>query len=488
MFRNYLIIALRNLKRNLSFTIINVIGLSVAMAISVVSLLYISNEFSYDRFHINKDRIYRVILKSESNNEGTSITPITTAGIGPTLIYNIPVVESMVRLTDPRECFLNYQEKSYPADLMMYADSSFFKLFSFSLLIGDENNVLSEPYTAVLSKSFALKLFQDADQALGQIVKLNNKDQLLVTGIANDPPIQSHLQFDMLISFSSLYKDPQMHLGWDGGHNYYTYILLKDKAGIEQLENKLPPILEENINYKYRQYGESWSLLFQPLNQVHMYSDFSSDIHTRGNLRFVFILLTITLFVLFIACINFINLTTAASLSRMKEVGVRKVVGAKRLQIIWQFLTETIILSIVSLILAFFVIEIVQTFLPSILDDQYLTEQIRIYNSSFIRILAVMILVILFIGVVAGIYPAIYMSRFQAVKVLKGHLGTSKNKPVFRSLLIVFQFSISAILIICTLIIVSQVNYLLKQDLGYNPENKLVISLSSPSTASSYKA
>jgi len=487
MFKNFLIIGVRSLKRNLSFTIINIIGLAVAMAITVVSLLYITNEFSYDRFHLNKEHIYRIILKSESNTEGTSTSSIATAGIGPTLIKEIPEVESMVRLSNPRECFLNHNENNYPAHLMMYADSTFFSIFSFNLIIGDKKNILNQPYTTVLTKSLALKLFQDVNQAIGKVVQLNNKDQLLVTGIADDPPIQSHLQFDMLISFSSLYNDPQMYLGWDGGHNYYTYILLKDRSKISHVEERLAPILEENINYKYKQFGDTWSLLFQPLKKVHMFSDLSSDIYTRGNLKFVFILFTITLFVLFIACINFINMTTAAALSRMKEVGVRKVVGANRTQIIWQFLTETIILTFISLILAFFIIEIVQTFLPSILNDPFLVEQINIYNSSFLQISAVMIFALLFVGVVAGSYPAMYMSKIQIVRVLKGHLSVTKSKLVFRSLLIVFQFTISAILILCTLIIVTQVNYLLKQDLGFNPDKKLIISLSSESSSESYE-
>lgn len=488
MLKNYLIIALRNLKRNLSFTIINVIGLSVAIAITIVSLLYISNEFSYDQFHKNKDRIYRVILKSESTSEGTTTSSVATAGIGPSLLEEIPEIESMLRLSNHSNCFFSYDEKIYPANNMMYADSTFFQLFSFKLLLGNPKDVLAQPYSAVLTRSFARKTFNDEQDALGKTLRLNSKDNVLITGIAEDPPIQSHLQFDVLISFSSLYQDPQMHLGWNGGHDYYTYILLKEKAELLQVEERLAPILEKNINYLYRQFGDTWSLLFQPLVKAHLFSDFDWDISTRGNLKFIFILFTITIFVLFIACINFINLTTAAALSRMKEVGIRKVVGASRSQIIWQFLTETIILTIVSLVLAFFIIEIAQTFLPSILNDPYLVEQIRIYNSSFLRIAAIMIFVLLFVGVVAGSYPAIYMSNFQAVKVLKGHLGLSGNKPVLRSLLIVFQFTISAVLMLCTLIILSQINYLLKQDLGYNPENKLIVSLGSESSANSYQA
>ena len=488
MIKNYLITAIRNLRRNLSFTIINVIGLSVAMAITVVSLLYISNEFSYDRFHVNKDRIYRVILKTESNSEGTCTTSEATAGIAPSLYEEIPEVESMLRLSNPRSCFVNFEEKNFPASNMMYADSSFFNIFSFNLVLGNPKSVLVAPYTAVLSKSFARKIFEDEQKAIGKSILLNNKDKIQITGITEDPPVQSHLQFDILISFTSLYKDPEMYLGWNGGHSYYNYILIKENSKVQSLETQLSPILEKNINSFLRPYGVEWFLQFQPLKDVHLFSDFDNDIFTRGNLNFIFILLTVTLFVLFIACINFINLTTTASLSRMKEVGVRKVVGATRSQIIWQFMAETIILSLVSLILAFFIIEIVQTFLPSILNDPYLIDQIRIYNSSFWRISVVMIIVMLFVGVVAGSYPAIYISRFQAVKVLKGHLGLTKNKPVFRSLLIVFQFATSAILILCTLIIVSQMTYLLKQDLGFNPENKLIVSLGSEASADSYEA
>lgn len=488
MLKNYLIIALRSLKRNLSFTIINVIGLSIAMAITLVSLLYISNEFFYDQFHKNKDRIYRIILKSESNSEGTSTSSVATAGIGPSLVEEIPEIESMLRLSNPNNCFFSYDEKNFAAENMMYADSTFFEMFSFKLLIGNQKKVLNLPYTAVLTRSFARKIFENEQEAIGKTLQLNNKDRIIITGISEDSPVQSHLQFDALISFSSLYNDPQMHLGWNGGHRYFNYILLSDKTEIQQVEEQLEPIIEKNINTMLRPYGVEWFLLFQPLVKAHLFSDYDSDIFTRGNLKFIFILFTLTIFVLFIACINFINLTTAASLSRMKEVGVRKVVGAKRWQIIWQFLIETIILTIVSLVLAFFIIEIAQTFLPSILKDQYLVEQIQIYNSSFLQISAIMIFILLFVGVIAGSYPAIYMSRFQAVKVLKGHLGLSRNKPVLRSLLIVFQFTISAVLILCTLIILSQMNYLLKQDLGYDPQNKLIIPLDSESSVNNYEA
>ncbi|MBN2172603.1 MAG: ABC transporter permease [Bacteroidales bacterium] len=488
MLFNYIIIAIRNFKRNLSFTVINVAGLSVAMAITAVSLLYIINEFTFDRFHVKKDRIYRVILKSESASEGRTTSSIATAGIGPSLQAEVPEVEAMVRLSNPTGCFFSFDGKNFPARNMMYVDSSFFEMFSFKLAEGDPQNILTRPFSAVLTRSMARKIFMDEYIAVGQIIMMDNKDNLQVTGIVDDPPLQSHLQFDALVSFTSLYQDPQMYLDWNGGHNYCTYILLHENSEIQQVEKRLPPILEKSINSLLHEYGIEWSLMFQPLREVHMFSNLDADIETQGNLKFILVLFTITIFVMFIACINFINLSTAAALSRMKEVGVRRVVGATRRQIIRQFMTETVILSVISLVLAFIIIEIVQAFLPLLINNDTLVEQIRVYNSSFLQIVVVMIFILVFTDVVAGSYPALYISKFRAAKILKGHLALSKSKPVFRSVLIVFQFAVSAVLILCTLVIISQINYLLKKDLGFDSTGKLVIPLSSEKSSAAFQS
>ena len=237
MFKNYFKIAFRNLLRNLSFTIINVIGLAIGMAITLLSLLYITNEFTFDHFHENKESIYRVILKSESNSEGTTTSSIATAGIGPSLLKEIPEVEAMVRYSSPRGGFFSYNNKNFQADYIMYADSTVFKMFSFDLLQGNSETVLRQPFTAVLTSRMAKKIFGDENKAVGKVINFNNKDDILITGIVDDSPVNSHLQFDVLISFTSLYKDPRMFLGWNGGHNYYTYILLKKEANIEQVES-----------------------------------------------------------------------------------------------------------------------------------------------------------------------------------------------------------------------------------------------------------
>jgi putative ABC transport system permease protein len=486
MLLNYLLIAYRSILKHKTFSLINVIGLSVAMAICVVSFLYISNEFTFDRFHTKKDRIYRVILKSESNNEGTTTSSVATAGIGPTLYQEIPEIESMVRISNPRGGFFSYNEKNYPARNLMYTDSTFFRIFSFDLIIGNEQKILDQPYTGVLTRSMARMIFKDEIEAIGKTLELNNKHHILITGVVEDPPIHSHLQFDVLISFMSLYEDPHVYLGWNGGHSYCNYVLLKENTSIAQFETQLPSILNKHINDMLKPYGVEWSLIFQPLTKVHLFSDYDADIETKGNLNFIIILFSITLIILFLACFNFINLSTAASLSRMKEVGVRKVMGAERKQIIQQFLTETFILTVVALVLSFLIVEVVETFLPSIVNDPFLLEQLNVYNFSFWRIGLVMLFILVVTGLVAGTYPALSISKFQPVRILKGHTMGSGGKPVFRSTLVILQYTVSAILILCTLIIVTQISQLLKKDLGYNPENKLVISMGSEASSEAY--
>ena len=487
MFKNYLKTAFRSLWHNRSFTFINVLGLSVAMAITLLSLIYITGEFSFDRFHKNKNRIYRVILKMESANEGTTSSSVATAGIGPSIAEEIPEVESMVRLSNPGSGYFSYEEKNFDARNVTYADSSFFQVFSFSLLIGNPVSVLTQPYSAVITKKFASKMFGDPDKAMGKVIRFNNKDNLLITGIADDPPVNSHLQFDVLISFASLYKDPQLFLDWNGGMNYYTYVLLKKGADPAQVEKKLSGLTEKYINADLKQVGVTWSLFLQPLTRAHLHSDFDYDINTRGSLNFIFILFTISVFILAIACFNFINLTTASSLRRAKEVGVRKVAGAARKSIIAQFITETMILSVMAFIFAIVLIEFFQLWATSFISDRLLLDRLDLYHASFLQIAGVSLFILLFVGVIAGSYPAFYMSRFQPSIVIKGNLGFANSRNILRNILIVIQFVISVILIICTLVIVSQRNYFMDQNPGFDTNNTYAIDLGSETSREKYE-
>lgn len=481
MIYHYLITAFRNFRKNLLFTGINITGLAIGMAISVTALLYVLNEFSYDNFHENAGRIYRVILKMESASEGTTTSSVATAGISPSLQQDIPEVKAAVRVSTNSAGFFSHDEKVFSANHVLYADSALFTMFTFPMILGEKENALKEPYSVVLTRSQARKIFANEYEAPGQMISYNNKDQLLVTGIVEDPPINSLLQFDALISFTTLYQDPNMHLGWNGGHSYCNYILLQKGAKQEQAEERFPHILEKNINYLFEGTSNKWSLILQPLRQAHLGSSFDWDLETVGNINELIIIVSITLVVLIIACINFINLTTASSLMRMKEIGVRKVSGATRSQIIGQFISETFILSLVSLIFSLVIAEIAQIWIPNFINDPVIIEKLKIHNYSLFQLLGIMMVVLVFVSLVAGGYPAFYLSRFQAAKVLKGQLGISKNRPVFRNLLVVFQFFISAVLIICTLIIITQINILTKHDPGYDPENLIVIPLTSQS-------
>ncbi len=486
MFRNYLKTAFRNLWQNRSLTFINVFGLSVAMAITLLSLIYITGEFSFDRFHKNKGRIYRVILKMESNAEGTEVSSVATAGIGPSLAEEVPEVESMVRLSYPSGGYFTVGEKNFDARYVSYADSSFFDLFSFQLLYGNPKSVLTQPYSAVLTKKFAAKLFDDPEKAMGKVIRFNNKDNLLITGIVKDPPVNSHLQFDVLISFASLYKDPQMFLDWNGGMNYFTYVLLKKGSDPVQVDKKLNALAEKYINADLRPIGVSWSLFLQPLLKIHLHSNFN-DIFTQGSMNHILILFTISMFILAIACFNFINLTTASSLRRAKEVGVRKVAGAASRSIIAQFITETMILSLIAFIFAIVLIEIFQLWAPNVVSDHLLLDRLDIYHASIFQITGVSLFILLFAGIIAGSYPAFYMARFQPSVVIKGKLGVSAAKNNVRNVLIVIQFVISVILIVCTLVIVSQRNFFLGQNPGFETKNTYAIQLGSETAMEKYE-
>ena len=473
MFKNYVIIAFRNLWRNKLYSLINIFGLAIGIALSIMMFLYVYNELTYDNFHEFKDRIYIVELKNDNVNEGTSISAIATAGIGPSLLEEMPEVENMVRFSNHRPGFFSYNQKNYSVKNIIYSDSSVFDIFSFRLIKGNPKTALTEPFTIVLTEKTAEKIFGNNDP-IGKIIKFNNKENLLINGIVENPPENSQIKFNALISFTTLYKMPNMFLGWDGGHSYYTYIKLNQNASIQQLYGKLPSFMEKHINYKYRQFGSVLSLIFEPLEKIHLYSKVSGDLPTSGNLNQIYILSGIAIFILLIACINFINLSTAMSIKRAKEVGLRKVVGATKGKIITQFLGESFLLSFISLIIALIIIEIIQPVFNSLVYSN-----LNLYDQSNITILVGLILITIISGLFAGSFPAFYISGFQPVTILKGGFNTIKGKPVLRKILIFVQFFITSILIVSTITFFLQLNFLKNKDLGFNKGNVILLGLTS---------
>jgi len=439
------------------------------MALSLLMFNYVYTELSYDTFHEHRNSIYRINLADESvgNNEG--ISAVTTAAIGPSLIEDFPEVDNMVRFSSRKSGFFTWQERNYDQTGLVYADSSLFKVFSFKLLTGNSKTALVEPFSIVLTESTAQKIFGQTDIA-GQIIRYNNEYDYKVTGVVEDPPGNSQLKFNALFSFSTLYSLPDTYLDWNGGHDYYTYIKLNQNASIEDLNRKLPAFTNKHINERV---GTEWILYPEPLLNIHLHSDTYADLPTKGSLSKIYNFSLLSVFILLIACINFINLSTAQSIKRAREVGLRKVVGATKKQLISQFLGESLLLSAISLTFSFVLIEL---FEPAF--NQILGTNFHFFAQADFILVAIMILVPAFTGFAAGSIPAFYISRFQPAISIKG-INIKKGKPVLRNALVVFQFLISTVIIVSTLVIYSQIQFMQGKGLGFNKDNVVVVELTS---------
>jgi putative ABC transport system permease protein len=410
-----------------------------------------------------------------------------TAGVGPSFEAEIPEIESMVRVSNPRETFVSNNEKNYTARSVIYADSAFFKIFSFPLIMGNPNTVLRNPFQAVITKSFATKIFKDINDVVGKTIRLNDKNNLVISGIVEDPPKNSHLRFDLVISFASLYENPQSYLGWNGGWRYLTYLLLYKGSDYKKAESQFVPIAEENINRENREIGTSWNYFLQPLNKVHFSSGLGWDINTRGSKSMLLLFIFVSAIILIIACINFVNLSTVSAINRMKEVGIRKVSGASRRQVISQFLTETMLVTVISLVHALILIELFFLLLSRLIGDEYVLEKFQLYNSSFFHLAGIIIFIILAVGLIAGSYPAWLMSGLKPSVSVKGKFSFGKGTSFVQNILILIQFTIAIIFIVCTLVVASQLNYLVTSDKGFDPVNKLIIPLNTEASMNSFE-
>lgn len=480
MFKNYLIVAIRNILRNKMFSIINILGLTIGMAATLLITEYIIHELSFDKFHTQKEQIYRVIIQQEKDGS-IEFADIITAAVGESIVNDFPEAISMVRFSNPRAGYFSHNDKNYYETQITYADSTVFEILSFRLISGDTRRALAEPRSVVITEKLSKKMFGEADP-LGKVIGYNGEEQLMVTGVVADLPENSSIQLDAMISFSSLYQMPDMHLDWDGGWNYSAYILLAKGTGPVQMQPGFEDFMEKHINYKYRQHGFVLSLILQPLNEIHLYSGRDYGLEGKGRLTNLFVFSSIAFLILLIACFNFMNLSTARSIRRAKEVGIRKVAGANRQTIIWQFMGESVLTSIIALTLALILIE---AFQPAF--NMVIGRELHLYQQPGIIMMAIFVAMVVFTGILAGSYPAFFMSRFQVVRVIKGNFVQHKGKPVFRNILVVLQFLISAFLIFGTLVIQSQIRYLQTKQLGFDKENVAVISMTTENARTSYE-
>ncbi len=478
MFKNYLKTTLNNIKKHQFFSIINILGLSIGIASSLFVALHITEELSYDHFNEYGDRIQRVYVKAQLGDQKIQSTN-TPGQMANALNSEVPGIENATTFRDWGSTSFMYGDKKFIETKAIVADSNFLKVFTYPLLHGDKNTALNEPNSVVLMEDLAIKYFGSTSEAIGKLMVIDGDSvSFKVTGVAENVPANSHLKFTSILSinsFARLRNEPWLN------NNMQTYYVLKENANVEQIVEQLEvlaqkyvsPILEQFMGGtldQMRANGGEFRYGSQPLYDIHLYSTLTDELDTQGDINYIYILLAIGIFILAIASINFMNLSTAKSANRAKEVGLRKTMGATRGQLIGQFLTESMVFSILSALLALLV---VYMFLPSY---NLLTGKLLLIENIFQPVmLAVLFITVLLVGLLAGSYPAFYLTSFEVIDVIKGKLNAgSKNKSI-RGVLVTFQFWISIVLIISTAIVYKQLDYAQSKKLGIDKDQVMYV-------------
>ncbi|MBS1933627.1 MAG: ABC transporter permease [Bacteroidetes bacterium] len=471
MIKNYFKIAFRSLWRHRAFSLINILGLAVGMTACFLIYMYVSFEKSYDSFNTKADRIFRVVTEFKTPSDEVHVA-VTTPAVAFNLKNDFPEVESFVRFnTDGylvRKGNFKYQEKE-----SMLADSTVFSVFDFPLIYGDKKTALKEPMSIVLSQTAAKKYFGDTNPVGQQVLLTGAGINARVTGVMKDIPENSHLKADMFVSMTS-YQPIYQYINPDSNwnvNNTYTYILLRPNADYHALESKLTSFVELHLGSQQKRDQSKLILHLEPLRGIYLHSSYRhwGGIEA-GNVSNVNIFSVVAVFILLIACINFINLTTARSAERAKEVGVRKVIGAERMQLTTQFIGESIIISLFAFVLAVLLCALLMPLFNQLAGK---TISADIFSKP-VNIVSLFILAVA-IGVVAGIYPSLVLSSFKPVNVLKGRFSSGTQGLLLRKGLVVFQFAISIMLIIGTIVVYTQLGFMRNQDLGFSKEQTMVV-------------
>ncbi|MFC2139142.1 ABC transporter permease [Bacteroidota bacterium] len=464
MLKNYFKVAIRNIFRQWSYTILNVLGLSLGLTCFILITLFIQFEFSYDKFNENYDNIYRIEM--DFNGKGQLIALMHPA-VGPALVEEYPEIINFARFSNMgnRVILDAGEERKYNENFGWWAENSFFEIFSYSFVRGNPKTALDEPYSIVLTETTAEKFFSDSNP-IGQTIRINNSYDCKVTAVLKDPPKNSHINFHFIVSYKTYEKEitPDYLSNWRVV-NGYTYVHLSDNVSLESINSKVKDIFRKYISPEYPS-----NLYLKPLSELHLYSNVLGELGPSGDLNTIIIYLAIGVFILLIASVNFMNLSTARSMKRAREVGMRKVAGASRIDLMLQFLGESILLTFISLAFSLVFVGILLAEFNSLVGREIsfgLTEN---------PLMTIFLLVIgLFVGIISGSYPSIYLSRFNPVKVLRSSFKNKPKKFSDRNILVVFQFGVSAFLIIGTIIIYNQLNFLKNRNVGFEKENIIVM-------------
>ena len=470
MIKNLLLIALRNFRKDKWFSLLNILGLTIGISFSLFLIFYIKDELNYDRHFKKAERIYRINSFIQEKDKNTDWT-LTQLPLGPTLKKDYPEVEEFVRFAPRERTLFKKDNNNFYETKIYYADSTIFDVFSYKVLEGNPATALDEPGNIVITKSLAKKYFGTKNSAVGQTLK-TVYDVYNVTAVIEDLPQNSHLRFDMLISMATFLKEnPPNQYSW-GNFGYFTYVVLKPGADANAFNNKLKPMYDKYMAALFSQFNVKMHYGVQNITDIHLHSKLQNEPEELGSMTYIWIFSAVAFFMLLIGCINYMNLTTARSARRAKEIGIRKVTGSSKNQLVLQFLSESLVTAFVAALLSVLVVFLLLPSFNSISGKSFSMGTLLQPQN-----LLILFCVLLFTGLLGGSYPAFYLSAFKPVSILKGSLSKASGNVNLRRALVVLQFSISMIMVICTWVVYRQLSYLRNKDMGFDKSQVMSVTI-----------
>ncbi len=483
MIRSYFKVTYRNLLRQKSFAFINIFGLAIGLACSILIGLYVNHEYSYDKFNHHYDRLYRVMLDFKMGTN-TMSGPLSPAPMATEILRQLPEIETAVRIRHQGNNAVRTDNGTFYVEKFFFADSNFFEIFNVHFISGDPKTALIRPYTVVITEQTSKNLFGTTN-SVGNSFRITNGDSTLyeVTGVVKQFPSNAHFHFDMLASMSGC-ADSKV-LMWLG-NNYYTYVRLKEGTNVKELGTKLTELFAKNASPQVVKFfnisiedfikaGNKSNYGLQKVTDIHLKSNLNYEIEPNGNQLYVSIFILIAIFVLLNACINFTNLTTARSANRAKEVGLRKVLGSDRKDLIIQFIAESVVISYIAVLMALLIVELL---LPQF--NKLLNVNLNLSLSGYLKLFPFAILFATLVGIVSGTYPAFYLSAFNPEKVLKNKFLQGSKRNWLRNILVITQFTVSVVILLCTMLVTSQLKFIQDKNLGFDKDKLLIIERTNP--------
>lgn len=474
MFRNLLKTTVRYIRKHAGYSILNILGLTLGITSALFIIIYVSDELSYDRWHEKADRIYRVSSRiTETDDQFTWI--VAQIPFGPQVARDYPEVESFTRFINMPRAAYKFEDKEYIEENFFYADSTVFDIFTYKVIKGEVKSAVRDPKKIVLTETAAGRYFGDSDP-IGKILA-EGSNSYEVTGVIEDVPTNSHFRFDALAARNNLPKE----LGNWGNFGVFTYLLLPSGLDVKAFEAKIQGMYEAHMKSIFGPLNINIEYILEPIRKIHLYSTNAAEPEPTGSISYVYIFAIVAAFLLLIAAMNYMNLATARSTRRAREVGLRKVVGSRRSLLIAQFLTESVLLTIISLIISIILLLILLPRFNTLAGKSF---DIGILTSPVVIISILMVIIVA--GIIGGSYPAFVLSRFSPVTVLKGEITQGSAGSLFRKILVIIQFTISVAMIVCTMVVFRQLNYLKEKDQGFNQDNVLSLQLNNREMINKY--